>query len=78
MNRKKAIVLSMVILLLAGWLISRKITRTNSFAALEDSLFLDIEMPEYFEAREQTLDVLSLINRADGEELFVSSKTFDL
>ncbi|MBQ1827498.1 MAG: hypothetical protein II126_05940, partial [Erysipelotrichaceae bacterium] len=78
MNSKKAIVLNIVILLLAGWLISHKISRAKCFAALKDSLFLELEIPEYFEAREQTLDVLSLINRADGEELFVSSKTFDL
>ena len=78
MNGKKAIMLNIVILLLAGWLIRRKINLDVSLAALKDSLFLEIEIPEYFEARNQMLDPRSLINRAEGDELFISSKSLDL
>ncbi|MBR0138068.1 MAG: hypothetical protein IJM15_06620 [Erysipelotrichaceae bacterium] len=78
MNRKKVLILLSVTVILAGWLTCRKIIRENSLTALKDSLFLELEIPEYFEAKPETLNTRTLVKASNGQELSVSSSSLDL
>ena len=78
MKRKKAYLLLAVTVIMAGWLLSRKIIREKSLTALKDSLFLELEMPEYFEAKPEILNTRTLVKASNGKELSVSSSSLDL